>query len=393
MNESPLTGICFTRQFPNPAEPLRGTFVADQVASTADRVDWTVIAPVAWPPRHRGASVPQLTARHGMPVAHPRYPVLPRRMLFARVGTSMANASRRVFTQTVARATAEQVFVHAHELYPSGTAASILCAETGTPLVLSVHGSDLYTNLGEPRWRELITAAAQAATRIICVSGSLAADVVSELGVDPARVRVVPDTYDAERFSFVSRPPREPGSPVRLLTIGRLSAEKGIDVLIEALALLRDRGVSLTATIVGGGREREALERLVSERGLSDSVQLTGPLPADGLAARMAEADLYCLPSRREGFGVALVEALATGLPAVATDSGGPRDIMDADSGALVGAGDAEALADGIATIAGSLDSFDAEAISRRIEERFGPRAVGEALMGVYTEALSEAAS
>lgn len=391
--DTSLAGVCFSRQFPNPAEPLRGTFVAEQVAATKASVDWRVIAPVAWPSRHGGTDVPPVTVRHGVRIAYPRYAVLPRRVLFTRVAPSMARGAQVAFRDALATLPRGRTFVHAHELYPSGLAAAMLAAGTGVPLVLSVHGSDLYTNLANRRWKSLIARAAESAARVVCVSSSLAADVVRELGVDPGRVIIVPDTYDSERFSAIERAPREPGAPVRLVTVGRLSAEKGVDVLLEALAHLRDRGVPVDATVVGGGPERAALERLAAERGLSGSVRFTGPLDNDSLVAELAAADLYCQPSRREGFGVALVEALATGLPAVATDAGGPRDIVGADDGVLCAPDDAAALADALADALGRLDAFDASAIAARTLDRFGPEAVAEQLIAVYRAVLGEGRS
>lgn len=391
MDATGIAGICFTRQYPNPAEPLRGTFVAEQVAATAGAVDWRVVAPVAWPLRHRDAPVPLAAMRDGVHVAHPRYPVLPRRLLFTRVAASMARGARAAFYDALATLPDGRTVVHAHELYPSGLAAAMLADEHGLPLVVSIHGSDLYTNLADPRWRALIARCAHSAARVVCVSSGLADDLVTELSVDPGRVVVVHDTYDAARFSAIERAPHEPGAPVRLLTVGRLSAEKGVDVLLDALGLLRDRGVAIEATIVGGGPESAVLERRATALRLTETVRFTGPLGDARLVAELADADLYCQPSRREGFGVALVEALATGLPAVATDSGGPRDIVGADDGVLAAPGDPAALADAIASAAADLGRFDGAAIARRARERFGPEAVGERLVAVYRDALEEA--
>jgi len=380
-----IAGICFSRQYPNPAEPIRGTFVAEQVAATAHSVDWRVIAPLAWPQRSTVAPVPRSEVVDGVPVARPRVLMLPRRIGWAGVAGEMARTARPDFDAAVAD---DARFVHAHELYPSAAAARILAQRAGLPLVVSVHGSDLYTNLAKPRWRELVASTAAAAAAVICVSSALARDLVAELGIDEGRVHVVPDTYDAARFAFVDRPQREAGAPVRLLTIGRLSAEKGVDVLLEALAALKGR-VDVSARIVGDGAERARLHERAAALGLSGTAEFLGALSGDALAAELAAADLYCQPSRREGFGVALVEALATGLPAVATDSGGPADIVTRRDGVLVAPGDATALAEAIERAASSLESFDRAAIAAATLERFGPESVGARLAALYAEVAS----
>lgn len=379
-HERSLRGLAFTRQFPNRAEPLRGTFVAEQIEATAGDVDWRVIAPLAWPPRYLHAMVPHLEATEQLVIERPRYAVLPRRMLYGRVASTMARTSARAFARAIR--VHDPQFVHAHELYPSGAAAATLCARYGVPLIVSVHGSDLYTNLAHPTWWQWLSEVVDQATAIVAVSPSLAADLASEFPRAEAKTVVIPDTYDSSRFAYAERQPH--GGPVRLLSVGRLSAEKGFGVLVPALARAHARGLEFEARIVGGGAEAARLASAIREAGLAGSIVLAGALRGDALADQYAWADLYVQPSLREGFGVAIVEALATGLPAIATDSGGPRDVLTADSGSIVEPGDADALADAIVAAAGRLGEFDRRRIARGAAERFGPEAVGERLVELY---------
>lgn len=389
MEVTRLRGLAFSRQFPNAAEPIRGSFVAEQLAATADAVDWRVVAPLQWPPRRGTGAVPGYRDHFGMPVAQPRYAVLPRRLLFTSVGPAMARASRQAFDEAVREGVD---FVHAHELYPSGWAAASLASRAGIPLVVTVHGSDLYTNLGHPAWRRLLEQTAEQADRLIAVSTSVAEDLHAALPATRGRVTVVPDTYDAERFRFIDRPARPSGAPVQLLTVGRLSAEKGATVLVDALARLRAAGVDAELTIVGDGAEREHIARGIDAAGLGSAVTLAGRLTGDALAAAYAAADAYVQPSLREGFGVALVEALATGLPVVASDAGGPRDYVTADNGLLVPPGDAEALAEAIAALVDDLDRFDRPRIAATTRAAFGPEAVAARLVKVYRELVEGSA-
>jgi glycosyltransferase involved in cell wall biosynthesis len=379
-HERSLRGLIFTRQYPNRAEPLRGNFVAEQVEATAGVVDWRVIAPLAWPPRVLRALVPHLEAADGLVVERPRYPVLPRRILYGKVASTMARRSSHAFARAIL--VHDPQFVHAHELYPSGAAAATLCASSGVPLIVSVHGSDLYTNIEHPTWWQWLSLVVDQATAIVAVSSSLADDLASEFPRAKAKTVVIPDTYDAARFRFVDRAPH--GGPVRLLSVGRLSAEKGFAVLVSALARARARGLDFQARIVGGGAEAAYLAASVREVGLGAEVEFTGALRGPQLVEQYAWADAYVQPSLREGFGVAIVEALATGLPVVATDSGGPVDIVTADNGSLVAPGDPDVLADAIVAMAGRLGEFDRQRIADGTRERFGPQAVGEQLVELY---------
>lgn len=380
-----LHGIAFAKQYPNPAEPLRGLFVAQQVAATAADVEWTVLAPVPWAPRWLAAALSKPyvkgdEVRGGIEVLHPRYPVLPRRLWYGTVGASVAWAARAAWERVVSEHHPQ--FVHVHALYPSGAAARRLASAAALPYVVSIHGSDLYTNLADGRARREITDAAHGAACIICVSRSLADAATRELGIDPGRVVVIPDTYDDVRFSYIERPAHD--GPVRLVSVGRLVPVKGFDLAIEAVSRLRAAGTDVVLEIVGDGPLRSALESLSSSLGVSDAVSFAGALPPEGIAASLGRADLYMLASRSEGFGVALVEALATGMPAVATDCGGPSDIVDEGDGVLVAVGDAGALADGVSTVIGRRSSFVSRSIAARAHDRFGAQSVAARLLDVY---------
>jgi len=388
--EARMAGVIFARLFPNSAEPLRGVFVAEQLCATRAAVDWAVVAPVPWIPRALAGPLgkPYVagdTRRDGVPVMHPHYPVLPRRWLYATAAGLIARTAARAFRRACDAVGA--AFVHAHDLYPSGAAARRLCARAGLPYLLTVHGSDLYSNLGNPRWRAEIQQAALGARAVACVGSRLARDCIAELGIPAERTIVIPDTYDAERFSFVERPERS--GATRLVCVGRLSHEKGHDVLLRALADLRARGVDATLRLVGDGPERGALESLSNNLGLADAVAFAGPLVNDRLGEVLAAADAFVLPSRAEGFGVALVEAMATGLPVVATRSGGPEDIVLPDDGVLVTADDPRALADGIEALIAKRADYDSRAIAARAHRRFSPEAVGARLIRLYAEVLA----
>ncbi|MDP1857984.1 MAG: hypothetical protein Q8K82_04905, partial [Gemmatimonadaceae bacterium] len=114
-----ISGLTFTRQLPNAAEPVRGTFVVEQMRATAGAIDWSAIAPVAWPLRHRRTAVPLMGEIAGTPTDWPRYPVLPRRLLYTTVAPSMARGARTAFDRVIRERA--PLFIHAHELYPSGT--------------------------------------------------------------------------------------------------------------------------------------------------------------------------------------------------------------------------------------------------------------------------------
>jgi glycosyltransferase involved in cell wall biosynthesis len=183
-------------------------------------------------------------------------------------------------------------------------------------------------------------------THYVCVGRHLA-DLALERGVPAQRVHFVPNavkppTTLATPFADTTRPPR-------IVAAGRLHPKKGFDVLIAALALLRDQDQAFDCEIAGEGDERARLEGLIAQHGLGARVRLVGWRDA---SAFLATGDVFAFPSYQEGFPLVLLEAMAVGLPAVSAAIPGPVEmIADGADGVLVPPGDPAALARGLAGV------------------------------------------
>ncbi len=148
-------------------------------------------------------------------------------------------------------------------------------------------------------------------------------------------------------------------SPLRIISVGRIEREKGHHVAVEAVALLARRNVPVRLSLVGPGSQIEPLRQLANHLGIADRVQLLGLVPpGDRLQALLRDNHLFVLPSLTEGMPRALLEAMATGLPAIGSSVGGVVEILDPD--ALVPPNYPQALADRIATLARSPDKMAA---------------------------------
>ena len=159
--------------------------------------------------------------------------------------------------------------------------------------------------------------------------------------------------FEVLNFGPLATAPVKPAPPdvPTIGTLGRLHRNKGIDVMLHALARLRGRGVPVRLRIAGDGPEKPALQSLASELGLDHAVDFTGWVDP---AVYLPTLDLFVLPSRVEPFGLVVAEAMAAGVPVVASRIDGPAEILAGGTfGRLVAPQDAAALADAIASAIG----------------------------------------
>ncbi len=183
------------------------------------------------------------------------------------------------------------------------------------------------------------------------ISDSTRDDLISR-GVPRNRIAVVNPGVDSVRFC--PDPDGGRSDPPRFVYLGRLKGYKGVDQLIEALALSRRARPDLSVDVAGTGDDRPRLEALVQERGLGDAVRFLGYVDEATKLSLLRRAVANVFPSPKEGWGITVMEAAACGTPSLASDSPGLRDsVRDGTTGLLVRHGDPEALAAGMLRLAG----------------------------------------
>jgi colanic acid/amylovoran biosynthesis glycosyltransferase len=163
-----------------------------------------------------------------------------------------------------------------------------------------------------------------------------------------AVVRCGVDAQFAEQGLAEATPPPPVTAPA-LCCVARLSAQKGLPLLIEAAGLLRASGIDFHLTLVGDGEMRAQVERMIAGRDLGDAITITGFLSAADVRAHILASRAMVLPSFAEGLPVVLMEALALGVPVVTTAIAGIPELVDSRCGWIVPAGSAEAIADAMA--------------------------------------------
>ena len=199
-----------------------------------------------------------------------------------------------------------------------------------------------------------------AADIVACISHFARSQAM--IHADPAdwpKLRIVHCAVDPGRYGRdPDSPPDAPadapnaGGPIRLVFVGRLAPVKGVRVLLDAFGQALARGADLRLTVIGDGPDRPALQAMAGP--LGDRVRFTGYQSQDEVAAHLARSDLFVLASFAEGVPVVLMEAMASGLPVIATRIAGiPELVTDGESGRIVAPGDAAALTEAILHLAG----------------------------------------
>ena len=250
--------------------------------------------------------------------------------------------------------------LHAAFAHSPAAVARLVHQLTGLPYSFSAHAKDLY--LSDPA--ALARRVAGAEFVLVC-SAAAAQDLAAIAGPDAWKVRLAPHGVDTARF----RPPASgwgpattggvETAPLRLLAVGRLVDKKGYPILLDALAQARADGHRIELDVIGGGPQLRALDARATALGLAGSVRFHGARTHQEVAAAYLQADAFVQASvvlpdgDRDGIPNSLLEAMATGLPAVATTVGGiPEVVIHGQSGLLAPPGDAAALADLLAMLA-----------------------------------------
>ena len=200
--------------------------------------------------------------------------------------------------------------------------------------------------------------------QLLTVSSALKDNILRQIGIDST---VVPNMVSQE-FHYLPSEQSEKDS-IQLIATGRLIPEKHFDMLIQAIANIPS--LPLRLSIIGNGAEKYKLQQLINKLQIGHKVRLLGHKSKQEIVTLLQQSDIFVLPSQSETFGVAYIEALACGLPIIATDCGGPRDIVTKENGLLIPTNNQTALEQAITRLSNNLNQYDRQAIANDCQKRF----------------------
>ena len=305
--------VSTSSNYPHSADPRNGNVVFRLIKEIdRNRYRLTHVAPRPWVPpglsRLGGRFVPRgslINVEADFEVIRPGYFRMPRAMFPRAVGVSYAHAVKRSLQEE----NDVDIFL-AHMAFPEGDACRRISSCIGKPYVVTIRNSDLIKCRNSSLYKDIVRHVVSDARSIVVPSVSIKNKVESRFGV---HAHFVPNGFDP--FVLQSK---EPSCKTRVLSIGRLLPTKGIDTTIRAAAKLSEiRGGQIELRIAGDGPDRARLERLIVQLGCEQRVTLLGSLSRDEVGQLLRWADIMCLPSTEETFGLVYLEALSAGVPII----------------------------------------------------------------------------
>jgi len=404
--------LTVARWYPSHDSPGRGSFVADLVAATGKAGAEHVVASfetvratphLAGLEGRRAAGVaayaasaepaallspPRSWAVPGVPVA--RLPVVP--VPGGRDADATITAHHDALAPFAGRLLSRwrPDVIHAHTGLPDGAVAAALGRRHDIPVVVSEHASTVDETLADDRARERYLELLAPGVRLVAVSPSLRARLAAALGRSVDAIGILPNPVAVEGFTV------GPGEriPDQLLWVGSRAEHKGMDPLLRAVALVRERRPGVHLRLIGRPRlpaDDDRWRALATELGIGDAVTFEPWASREAVAAAMRRAAVFVHPSPTETFGVVAAEAIASGLPVAARRSGGVPWIVDTSGGfgAIAAGDDAPALAAAIHQLLGTPPAIGARAARDRIVAAFGPEAVARSALELYPRGVA----
>ncbi len=389
--------LYFSSLFPSPCEPYRGSFSLRRVqALIRAGADVQVVCPVGLTPPirlslepgsavrwvGRQLSIPSRSTVEGVPVSYPKWVWPPKALIGGLEGHLLYRQVTGKLDRLIGTFRPDAIVA---SWLPDAAAACLVGRRHGIPVVAIAEGSDLLYLPRMYRWWPQMRSALNTAQAVVFVSEHLRSRAPAA-GLHGHAEFVVHNGFD--ETLFVPPEERKEGNEAVVLTVGWHTEVKDQATLLKAAAIATPRiGRPLRVVLVGEGPLKPRLRELAGDLGLT-AVDFLGQRSQAELVPLYQAADVFCLPSRSEGMGCVLLEAMGCGTPVVASRVGGIPEVVPEESGILVPASDSPALA--VALKAALERSWDHDTIRRRALDRFTWEQTAAGLLGVVADVLAQ---
>ena len=270
----------------------------------------------------------------------------------------------------------------------AGVALADYLNDKKIPFIISEHLKEfLFPDSFSKFQRKIISHTYKLSSKIIATSSALKKTISYSFPKYKSKISIIPNPVDED--IFVKKQIIKKESCINIICVALLRPEKRIDLIIQSFYELLQSGRETKLTIVGDGPLKSKLINQIQELDISSSVKLKGYLSQKYIVQELHKNDFLVLASDMETFGVVLIEAQACGLPVVATDCGGPSDIISSDTGILVKPGSIQELTKGLIKMIDSINNYKSEIIRKKTIDQFGKHAYFDAIEGLVNNIIS----
>ena len=277
--------------------------------------------------------------------------------------------------------------IHVHVLTRMGFIAHWQKNLNGTPYIITEHWSRYLPGNEFNGWlRKCFTQKIVRRAAMVTTASQVLAEAMQSHGLKNCRYELLPNVVDTNLFKPI---PHHNEVPKIVHVSCFEDKSKNISGLLEALKLMKDKGVAYQAVLIGEGMDLETMKQQAVHLGLTDHVRFTGLLQGQDLVNELATGDCFVLPSHYETGGIVLLEAMACGLPVVATKVGALPEIVNEQNGLLVPAGDTKALAEAMEQSCHTYNNYDTETLRGQVVKRYSKEKVGKLLDEWYQQVVS----
>jgi L-malate glycosyltransferase len=374
-----MTILLLTHSYPEKGNSWRGSFIKDQAAALSInntvivvyfKIDYDHFAPFS---RYEYLKTKSGNLIEYSVIIKRSFPVINQINYLLKTYNFIKNEIVQYFKPDL---------IHSHFSYPAGFLGTIIQNSLKIPNIITEHSR--ITNYFRSRLhKQCVVYALKNTNSVIAVSKSLREEISS---LCSHMVTVINNIVDTDKFRLIKR---KPGQRLNIGFLGGLgNNNKGLDLLLKAAYLLHKQDIILH--IGGNGNLLEAYKAMSKELNIEGSCKFYREIPRDKVTDFYSGIDLFVLPSRYETFGIVLIEAMACGIPVIATRCGGPEEIVVPGTGMLIEKENPEDLAGAIKCVFENLESYNKEVIRKYSIEKFGQAAFIEKITMLYLEILNK---
>jgi len=347
--------LVISHMYPSSFNEVGGIFVHEQVKALAAKgVEIQVVSPVPWTPFpinyltskwKNYSAIPERSIWEGITVWYPRYVTFPRAWFFASSGQRMYLGIKELVAKIYQKFKFD--LIHTHVALPDGYAGMKIAQKYKKPLIVNIHGQDFQqTIFKSKKCKKNIEKVINYSTKTIAVSKKLKKVGEKYLEVNKDKIIVVPNGINMEVnkdkiivvpnginmrdiYTGKNKNIQEYNGKKVILSVSHLIKTKGIDLNLKAIDKLKQKYPDIIYLIIGKGKEKKDLKKLVNKLNLQNMVIFIGEVSHYEVMEYMASCDIFSLPSWNEGFGVVYIEAMAQGKPVIGCQGEGIEDFVE----------------------------------------------------------------